>query len=159
MPVEEESMSHLNASSDKHKTLQPDRFRFLRMMVAGMVILAVVLFMVAQVVNADAPAQPISALRSIVPSEEPPTAVPPTDVPPTVVPPTSVPPTGVPPTARPRPIVTPKPVLPKTGGEVETPAQNDNGLATMGIVVMGLLLVVGGVALSRVNSARNSSKS
>jgi hypothetical protein len=121
-----------------------DRFRMLRVLVAGLVILAVVLFMVAQVVNADAPTTSISALRSIVPTEEPPTPVPPT----------VVPPTGIPPTTRPR--VTPKPVLPKTGGEVEAPVQDNSGLATAGIVGLGALLVVGAVVLSRANSNRKS---
>lgn len=135
-------MNNTNAPTVHHNRV--DRFRMLRMLVAGLVILAVVLFMVAQVVNADAPTAPVSALRSIVPTEEPPTPIPPTEVPPT----------GIPPTARPR--VTPKPVLPKTGGEVEAPVQDNSGLATAGIVGLGALLVVGAVVLSRTNNNRKS---
>ena len=135
-------MNNSDAPTIHHNNV--GRFRILRMLVAGLVILAVVLFMVAQVVNADAPTTSVSALRSIVPTEEPPTAIPPTDVPPT----------GIPPTARPR--ATPVPVLPKTGGEVEAPVQDNSGLATAAIVGLGAILVVGAVVLSRANNNRKS---
>lgn len=138
-------MNNTNApTAHQNKT---DRFRAPRMLIAGLVIVAVTLFMVAQVVNADAPANTVSALRSVVPTEEPPTQVPPT------VGPTAEP-TTIPPTARPR--VTPKPVLPKTGAEVEAPAQDNNSLATVGIVALGLALVAGGVVLSRMSNNRKS---
>ena len=145
-------MNNTNApTAHQNKT---DRFRAPRMLIAGFVIVAVTLFMVAQVVNADAPANTVSALRSIVPTVEPPTPVPPTDIPPTTIPPTDISPTTIPPTARPR--VTPKPVLPKTGAEVEAPAQDNNSLATVGIVALGLALVAGGVVLSRMSNNRKS---
>jgi hypothetical protein len=154
-------MSRSFADSNKSRAAQPDQNRALRIVVAALIFVAAGLFMVSWVASADAPARSVDALRSIVPSEEPPTQVPPTEVPPTEVPPTDVPPTSIVPTTMPPtrvpPRATPKPVLPKTGAEVDAPAaQEDNGLATLLIVGLGVALVAGGVMLSRASNARKS---
>ena len=112
-------MSNVNSPTAHQNKL--DRFRMARMVVAGVIILAVMLFMVSQVINANASARPIGALQS------------------SVVP-------------RPRP----RPTLPKTGGEVETPAQNNSDLAMAGIVGLGVVLVAGGAVVYRMSIKRKS---
>lgn len=116
-------MNNIGAPTVDHNS--QDRLRITRMVVAGMIILAVMLYMVSQVVNANASARPISALQS-----------------------------SVVPTPRPRPTL--PPTLPKTGGEVESPVQDNSGLAAAGIVGLGALLVVGAVVLSRASNNRKS---
>jgi hypothetical protein len=155
-------MNRHNASLKAESTSRSDSGRFARMAVAGLVVLVVVLLSVAQVVRADAPASSVGAPAVITPSGEPPTDTPaaPTNTPKppadTPVPPadTPVPPKNDP-TAQP-PAATPQAVLPQTGSVVDTPAQNDNSAATLGIVGLGLALVLGGVVLSRMNVNRKS---
>jgi hypothetical protein len=155
-------MNRHSASLEAERISRSNRGRFARMAVAGLVVLVVVLLTVAQVVRADAPTSSVGAPAVITPSGEPPTDTPaaPTNTPKppadTPVPPTdtAVPPKNDP-TAQP-PAATPQAVLPQTGSEVDAPAQNDNSAATLGIVALGLVLVLGGVVLSRMNANRKS---
>jgi LPXTG-motif cell wall-anchored protein len=95
----------------------------------------------------------------VVPAEPTATAVPPTAVPATAtaVPPTAVPPTAVPPTAVP-PTTVPATATPSP--DVELPATGDVApgmAAVIGLMMLGLALVGGGVAIVRRRQLREVS--